>query len=445
MSRRRTFFFLVALCPAIGAAARDADYEQLLDAASRARNAAVSELVDRAVERRRRIESQNETQARIAVHRDLAALFAARESWADAFAQIGSALTLARDLGDSHLLIELYLENSGYLIKAQRLGEARLDLDRADAMIGPLGRTAARVESALLRVTALLASRSQPDTAAADAIYERLLAMPEADRFRIVLHRARHTRFDRTREFVERWTAVLEMARSETNREIEAEATDQLGMIAHSQGDHAHAAGDFAAADDLAGNPRRTVAVWLAVVDAYNRVDNRPRAYRTLAAASAVIDPERNPGAAADLHEARGVLLAREQDYAAAYAELDRANQLRRRREATRQILPFARVVPTVRSSDTTAAAELAAVRNALREAELERSRTKLRHSVGTAAVAVLLAALFGLAYAYKRRSAAALAIARANAELRADRTHWQMLRYQLNPHFLFIETYAKK
>src|SRR5690606_17379563 len=68
-----------------------------------------------------------------------------------------------------------------------------------------------------------------------------------------------------------------------------------------------------------------------------------------------------------------------------------------------------------------------------LAQVQLER-RTAWRLAASGAAVAAALA----LAYVYKRRAARALAAARDAAELRAERTHWQMLRYQINPHFLF-------
>ncbi|MCW5549355.1 MAG: histidine kinase, partial [Opitutaceae bacterium] len=430
-------FVLLATSGGVGAATAGEDYGELLQAASTASNLRQPEYVDRATAVRVQADGMDEIPARIAVYRDLAAVFAGREAWADAAAQIGTALTLARPLGEPDLIISLYLEEAGHRYRTEDQSLVRPLLDAADAMISKLGRRAAWTESRLLRAASLSRDRQRHDHAQADAIYESLLAEPDADRFRIELHRARHTRFDRSELFTVRWTTVLGLARERADAAVEAEACDQLGNAAHARGDHQGAARLFARAEESSAPPPREVQTWLRVVTTYNLVDDRPRAHRALSAAAKQID-DRNPGAAADLHEARGTLLGRERSFEEAYRELARAMELRRRRDATRQAIPFARIAPMTSRRNTETAAELAAVRNALREAELGRTQLLQRQTAGLATVAVLLAALLGLAYAYKRRSAAALAIARHNAELRADRTHWQMLRYQLNPHFLF-------
>lgn len=236
----------------------------------------------------------------------------------------------------------------------------------------------------------------------------------------------------------DRWRTVLAAARGRSLSISIAEASDRLGYSSYSRKQIAEAAAHFATADDLGVPSFRDAATWISVIDSYSQIGDLPRAHRSVAAATAQIDREREPGAAADLHEARGSLLAREGDFAAAYRELNEANALRRRRDATRESMPLGRIAAHPSPRDAETAAELAAVRSALREAELERSQLRQRQVAGVATVAALLASLLGLAYAYKRRTAAALAAERDSAELRADRSHWQMLRYQLNPHFLF-------
>ena len=412
------------------------DYPSMVKAAATVRPQELPEVFERTVALRRRLDGLDETRARIAVHRDIAAAAAARESWMNAVAHTDSALQLARSLADPDLVIGVYLQKAGYHSQAGDKAQSLGALDAADAMIRPLGRHADSVTSSLLR--AGLLAPGFDTWPQADTIYESLLADPKVDHYRVELERARHTRRDRDLPLEERWNAVLLAARVRADRMVEAEAHDRLGDIAQSRKNHAIAAGHFAAAEETGAPLRRKIGLWLTVIAAYSAVDDRPRAQRALAAAAALVNEDRQPGPAADLHEARGDLLGREGEFTAAFRELQRANELRRRRDATRQIMPFTRIVPTVSRRETENAAELATVRAALREAELERSRLRERQTAGMATVAALTAVLLGLAYAYKRRSATALASARDNAELRADRIHWQMLRYQLNPHFLF-------
>jgi tetratricopeptide (TPR) repeat protein len=431
-------FLLIAVAGGVPLAALDNDYEALVKAAAAAGTTIQPGLVDRATALRRNAVTTDEIHARIQVHRDIAAVYAAREAWLDAAAQIGTALAIARNLGEPDWVISLYLEEAGYYHRAGDRALVLQRLDAADAMITPLGRRESWTESRLLRAASLASNGQQPNQTEADTIYESLLADPQVDRFRIELHRARHTRFDRRETFVARWTTVLEAASAWADAAVEAEACDQLGNAAYSRRDFEDAARFFSRAEDRLMPPSRDVQTWLGVVATYNRVDDRPRAHRALAAAATQISDENNPGAAADLHEALGTLLGRENHFEEAFRELTRAMELRRLRDATRQAIPFARIAPMVSPRDTEAAAELAATKNSLRETELERARLRQRQAVGLAVTAGLAAALLGLVYAYKRRSAAALAHARDAAELRADRTHWQMLRYQLNPHFLF-------
>ena len=152
----------------------------------------------------------------------------------------------------------------------------------------------------------------------------------------------------------------------------------------------------------------------------------------------AATDESAQPGWAADFENQRASILAQQGDHAAAYAALCRAETLRQA-QAKANIRPtLIRMVPQTTQQESREAAELAAVRAALREAELTQSLLRQRVAFIAGAGALLLAVALGIAYSYKRKAAAALAAARDAAELRAERTHWQMLRYQLNPHFLF-------
>ncbi len=391
---------------------------------------------ERLVAQRIQADNLDDTHARIAAHRELAAAFASRERWMDAVSQIGNALRVARSLGEPDLLISLYLQVANYLHRAGSTDQALADLDAADAMIQKLGKTSERIVSSLLRAAVL--ARSVPTYDQSDRIYAELLADPQTDHYQVLLERARETREDRVPVFAPRWEEVFHAATTREDVAVQTEARNQLGYAAASLKNYVAAAAYFAAAEDNDTPSKRNSAQWLAIIAAYSAANEYQRARHAIDTATSLCDEEQNPGLAADLHEAKGDLLGREGDYAAALSELQRANALRRRRNANRQVIPFAKLTPMVSSRATESAAELAAVRNALREVELERARLRANQVAGIATVAVLLAALLGLGYAYKRRTAAALASARDNAELRADRTHWQMLRYQLNPHFLF-------
>ena len=412
------------------------DYQALLDASLTARPTEAQRLFERAVQVRVQSGELDESHARLAAHRQVAAALAARGVWMEAAAQADSALRYAQSLQETGLIIRLHLDRAAYLQKAGDVSIALACLDRADPLLRLTPDADAELESALLRAKLLSGNPStRPE---AEAIYHRLLAVPGVDALRVELARARGARIDQPQLFQERWSRVHEIAVSREDPAVVAEAADQLGRIACSLGDYALAARHFTAAEESAVPPERTVGVWLDVVKAYSRVDDRSRARRAIAAASALTDERRAPARAAILQEATGELLAREGDYPAAFAALRRANELRRAPAGQPQMMPITRLTPSPSKEQVAAAAELAAARNTLREVELERALLLQRQTLGTSVVAVLVAALLGLAYAYKRRSVAALAAARDNAELRADRTHWQMLRYQLNPHFLF-------
>lgn len=388
-----------------------------------------------AVEIRRR-GGFDETRAKIAVRRDLAALYAQRQQWANAAAQTTVAVTLAEVLGDPELYLGALLEHARHLKESndpKRVFEA---LDRASRIVAALDRPGGLIEPLLLRAELYFELQMGKEK---EEAYAHLLSLPDVDKFRVELHRARHTKIDKLgTPYADQWERVLALAREAGRQDVAAEAHDALGLAAARSVQHAEAARHFAAADAAGPPPGRSTLVWMQIIESNTAVDRRPDARAAIDKVFSLIDPEKEPGRASALFEARGELLGRDGDFASAYRDLRTASQLRGRHNATRQSFPMVRIAPTISHSEQAAAASLAAVESAFREAELDRARLRQRQTAGMAVTAGLAAALLGLAYAYKRRSAAALATARDNAELRADRTHWQMLRYQLNPHFLF-------
>jgi tetratricopeptide (TPR) repeat protein len=391
--------------------------------------------LDQAVASRRRATGEDEVHALIAVRREVAATLAERGAWAEAISQLHLAVMLAESLEDSGLLISLHRTLAGYF---QSGGNAELGLqsvDSLDRLIAPLNRTDLRIEAGLLRAGLLsdLGRRAE-----LEKIYPLLLALPGADVLRIERHRAMRTRPDPLPELRARWIRVLELARGRGDRTVEAAALDQLGRADAFDKEPRKALELFSAAEAVGVPLERNFELWQYVIESCSAVDDRARARRAIGQAMALVDPARDPARAATLHQASGELLARDGQFEAAYGELARANELNRKSNATRQFMPFVRIMAPNLPTQAKAAAELAASRNALRDAELERTRLRQRQTAGLATVALLVTALLGLAYLYKRRAAAALADQRAAAELRAERTHWQMLRYQLSPHFLF-------
>ncbi len=377
----------------------------------------------------------DEIHAKIAARRDVASLHAGKNAWANAASQLGLAVQLAEPLGEPRLLLDLLLFNARCRRNANDPKTAAQAVRYAGEIGRALGRPEAVAEAELLRAELLFEMREFDEL---EAAYAFLFAQPDLDALRLEHHRARHTRLDAPEPSGERWGRVRALARTAGRREIEAEALDKLGHVESLRRNYAEAARHFAAAEAIAVPLDRNAATWLTIIEVNSAIDNRVATRTAIENAFALVTPDKDPGRAAVLHEARGDLLGREGDFAAGYRDFQRANELRRKFNAGRQTVPMAKVAPMAAPADMRSSAQLAAVSAALREAELKRSRLRQRQSLGLAVVAVLAAALLGLAYAYKRRSAAILAAARDNAELRADRTHWQMLRYQLNPHFLF-------
>jgi hypothetical protein len=414
-------------------------YPALLDeaASNRRKPFVVDALVDQAARLRVEATGIDAFRARLIVHQDLAEVLAQRGEWVEAIVHVEAAILSAESLGDAVLLRDLCLQLAAYAEKADARDRWRSALDKADTILAALPDRAASLRSA--RSRAALLSHLGKDQKEMEAIYTRLLQDPGADRLSLETARARHTASGRRPLFPERWTQVLDLARVAGDRAIQAEAHDQLGNIAAERSaNFSLAAQHFTAAEELGVPLQRNAKLWISIVQAYVATSRHAQARQAMAKAAALVDAEAEPGRAAELSEAESELLAQEGDMTGAYRKLRRASELHRRARERPSSFPMTRMLIPARETDVKQAKELAAIRHALRDAELERTRLRARNTAGLAALAVLTAALLGLAYAYKRRTAAALAAARDNAELRADRTQWQMLRYQLNPHFLF-------
>ncbi len=393
-------------------------------------------LFESAIRSRSAQDNLPEPYARIAVRRDLAQVLQQREAWLSAAGHLEEALHLAERLDDVDILLQLHLDLAEILPEAGRRDFAYPHLDAVDALLHSLDRPELTLRSALLR-TEILAS-SRPDDPLIRATYERLLRDDRFDPLAIRLHWARRQELSLEDPFASRWEIVRTLARQQDNRVVEAEALDQLGYYHQRRGEAARAAEEFLAASNLVPVTERNDPPWDAMIAAFQSVGDTARIADTLDAMLAATDPEKQPARVARLLLHRANLREAGGDLAAAYQDLKHALGLRDRSDSARQFIPATRILTPTSSSEMDQAATLAATRAALRETELARTRLERRQAYGITLTAALVAALLGLAYVTKRRTAAALAVARDNAELRAERTHWQMLRYQLNPHFLF-------
>lgn len=438
---------LAAVCrgaagPATPAGARSdhtvapaANYGTLIERARVAPMTEFQRLFGEAVALRERRDGLDRPRAEIAVRRDLSAAAVRHLAWMEAVGHLRAALRIAYSLQDPQILLALHLAQArNYLGAGDRI-QAAAELDAADQLAGALGDARARVDAGLLRLELYGEEGHMREV---DALCRSLLALPHVDPLPIELRWARSTDLTDRARFHARWQGVLGLARAAGNRRIEGEALDALGRYALATGDAAKAVRRFGAAGAIGELSHRDLATWLDVIAADKAVHDRPRAYAAIRRALATTDENRDPDRAAALYTALADLRAGDGDFLGAYRDLWHADELRARRDAVRQFMPLARLTLATTPDQTDRAADLAAAHEALRESELTRARLRDQEAVGIAVTMVLVACLVGLAYLYQRRNAAALAMARDNAELRADRTHWQMLRYQLSPHFLF-------
>ena len=290
-------------------------------------------------------------------------------------------------------------------------------------------------------IQAELANLSFQDrTFDAEPVYQRLLALPGADSLEIKLHRAKRAQSpppDPT-ERESRWLEVAGLAESSQRPEISREAWDRLAMFAYRQGNFALTAERFRAADLTGVAPRRDARTWLIYAEVMRPSDHRAESQAVIEREIARSEASANPAYLGDLFDALSTLQAQAGEEVLAYRSLRRAHELRQRGDAVQQFVPLATIKEATTTTDTEIAQLNAALDNARREAELELAHAQRNLLLGSVGATSLVLVLLTVAYRLKRRAAAAEALAREAAELRAENAHLLALRYQLNPHFLF-------
>lgn len=392
-------------------------------------------LIAEAVRLQMAAEGLDEAHAAIRVRLKLAALAKEKGEWSTAESHLGAALVLATALEDADLMIRFLLERSEARFKAEQRSPAVEDAQAAWELARRAQRTPAQLQAGLM-VTQQLNAIGRPQLA--EPFFDEMAALPGADVLALAVERARMATGYDAAVAEAHWRKVLELARAAKATDTEAQALDALGSAAAYREQWPEAAEFFKASETLAPARQRTAWAWRDYSKALSALGDKTGARRAVEAALAGIDAQMVPGTAADLEDARARILSELDDPAGAYAALRRSIELRGQASAGSMRMRAARIVPTTATSRTDQAAALAAARHALREAELAQVQLERRTAWRLAASGAAVAAALALAYVYKRRAARALAAARDAAELRAERTHWQMLRYQINPHFLF-------
>lgn len=391
-------------------------------------------LIEEAVRRRMQRDGLAEPVARLIVQRKLAAVALEGNRYQLAEAHYNSALELATALQDANLIIDLTLGRARVRYEAGdrsgALDDARIVWDTAKR----IGRAPAQLDAGFL-IAEIWRVSGRPREG--EVYLDEMLTLPGADRLKLELQRAQITD-DTKLELVEaRWREVARLAAERRELAIQARALDQLGRYAMRRSDWNAAVTAFRDSEALGSSRRRPADLWYIYSEALTKLQRPAEARAAIERGLAEVDPQTAPRIAADLEDARAALLAQVGDPAGAYAALRRAQKLREQAAVSAVRVGATRMVPQTPAANTQQAAALAAARHALRDAELESERVRSRATISVAIISVFLATALGLAYFYKRRAARALATAKDAAELRAERTHWQMLRYQLNPHFL--------
>ncbi|GAB5562360.1 MAG: hypothetical protein SynsKO_40070 [Synoicihabitans sp.] len=375
-----------------------------------------------------------ETIARIEVRQTLAALAQERKNLPLASSHLGHAVKLARHLADADWIIRLSLKKAhidlarGERFVAESLGKSVWDIAQQ------LDRREDQVAAGLVLARFKYASG---DSDQLPEFFDTILALKPANRLEVLRLRAELSSHGPRELQQAYWQATADASEAEGDSLGEARAWDKLGLLAAETGDTQQALENFERADQAAPLRQRSSVIWRKHVEIVSQRDNQAAARAVVDRALVAIDENEDAALAADLHDALSALDAAARDYKSAYQSLRHAQGLRDKP------INFDKI-PRVLMSSTTPinveaeAAELAAVRNALRESELAATQLRQRNTYVLVIASLMLAGLLGVAYHFKRRAAEALAEARDAAELRAERTHWEMLRYQLNPHFLF-------
>jgi len=385
---------------------------------------------------RRRVERDgiSEPLALTTVHRKLGLLALEQKQWKLAESHLNAALQLAGKLADAPLLIDLLLTRYHARLGDDNRGGALEDAQEAWSLAKKIG-DAPRQLHAGFAVTHI--SHKTGRIAAADPYFEEMLALPGADQLSIELSRAELALGGQPKRAAQLWQGVADRAGRQGAPAIHSRALDVLGSLAVDRSAWPEAVEFFAAAEKIVSERVRSPNLWYDYSRALSGVGDYSGARRALDIALGAVNAVADPKEAADIEDARATVLARFGEHAAAYEALRRVQKLRAQAANTGVRMQAVRMVPMNPVATVDQAAALAAARAALRDAELARTRLNQRLALIGTGGALLVAAALGLALFYKRRAARALLLAKDAAELRAERTHWQMLRYQLNPHFL--------
>ncbi|WP_221032329.1 tetratricopeptide repeat-containing sensor histidine kinase [Actomonas aquatica] len=419
-----------ALLPQVPPSPSTSDYEtafaRLLDP-----DIVIAPAIEQVTQLRMARDGTTAIDARIAVDLDLADHLIAADRPLDAAAHLSHALELARPLRDADQLLEIYTRRAHCFDTARDRASAIDSAQRGFDIARQLNRPAPQIDLGCLLARLLF---ENGDTATAIALLAFLDELPDNNGVAIALSRARLLNTNGgSHANTQRWQTVADRARAAADIPTLALAHDQLGRLSYLEGDLPAAQSHFATADQLAPDRDRSSWVWETHGRTMSRLGQAEEAIMALEQALT----DTNDSHAADLHEAVARLQLDQQNLPAARHHYEAALELRKAGVISQRV-PNVRMAPMVSHQQSDDAADLAAVRAALREAELERTQLRQRQTLGITTVVTLVAALLGLAYAYKRRAAANAVLARDTAELRAENAQLIALRYQLNPHFLF-------
>lgn len=372
--------------------------------------------------------------ASIAVYQDLAELAQSQNDTIKADTLIQHALSVAGILEDADSLMDLHTQRAkttvdmgrphdalGHLKIARLIAEQLHDID-AQYTIG-------------LEIARIYGRMSYAEKAV--AVLTKLRQLPGIDLLKVELAIASILTSKSYEDQFEHLLQVLALAETQDNSVIVAQTHDELGALAFRNGTTQLAIKHFTRAVSLLPTRRRNSSDVLLHRDALLALE-RPQQARSVLRQTVEqmeADPANTP--AAEIYAALAEIEYPE-DPATAYQHMRRAAQLWENPDYRPDFIALRANSPGNSISNQDQAAALAAIRNTLREAELDRTRLRQRQAIGAAALAVFAAALLGLGFAYKRRAAHLATMARDAAEMRAENAHLLALHYQLNPHFLF-------
>lgn len=373
---------------------------------------------------------ENDQIARICVLRDLADLEAAEDHWRDALGYSRTAFEITRRLEDANLILIDGLRAAHFAFLAGERGIAAI-LARELATIAEQLERPAELEDAwmiLAKVHQVSGDRDRANT-----YFDQILALPSRDPFPVLeqkawgYHGLKHNGF-----LQEIWSRALNFAKNESNIDRQITALQKLAELAVERDDRSSAQTHLdQIARLLPDHPAtQSSSLWLAVAKLQisdDRIDEAMTSIRHgIEQATTDNDADMRIVLLAELAK-----LQAHTDPASAYATLEAAYTERIAIGRNQQFIPETAIAITQTREELEALSELAAVRNALRDAELSRTQSRNRQIAATAIALTLLATVLALAFLLKRRAAQA-------ATLRAENAQLEALRYQLNPHFLF-------